>query len=155
MNIIDRIRKNNKIDIPIYGLTRNSDYKRFYEELKALEKKNDEEINEWQFKAIKNIVSYAYMNVPFYKEVYSQIGFLPGDLKEWKDFEKLPFITKDMVKTYNDSMVSSEISILKYKKDCTGGSTGEPLKFPRKNSDPWLEPVSQWISYSYLNNWGG
>lgn len=129
MKLIDGIRKNNRKDIPIYSLTRNQAYRHFYNKLKEFEKKDAEEINKWQFEMVKGIVSYAYMNVPFYKELYDQIGFLPGDLKGWKDFEKLPFITKEMVKANNNRMVSSEISRLKYKQDCTGGSTGEPMKF--------------------------
>lgn len=67
----------------------------------------------------------------------------------------LPLLTKDIIREQGYNIYSDEIKKGWHIWGNTGGSTGEPLKFPRKNSDPWLEPVSQWISYSYLNNWGG
>ena len=37
----------------------------------------------------------AYDEVPVYAEKYRAVGFKPGDLKTWEDFERLPVITKD------------------------------------------------------------
>lgn len=52
-------------------------------------------IKEWQLKRISYIVDYAYENIPLYRKKYDAIGFKKGDIKTWKDYAKLPILTKD------------------------------------------------------------
>lgn len=56
-----------------------------------------EELRAWQFLRIQELVADAYQQVPFYGELYRSVGFAPGDLKEWRDFEQLPVVTKEQV----------------------------------------------------------
>lgn len=58
-------------------------------------KKSYSEIKDWQFNRIKELVSLAFKNVPLYHKKYKAVGFEPGDLKKWSDFEKLPILYKD------------------------------------------------------------
>ncbi len=60
-------------------------------------KKSPSDIKSWQFNRIKELVNHAFKTVPLYREKYSAIGFLPGDLKTWGDFEKLPILTKEEI----------------------------------------------------------
>ncbi len=52
-------------------------------------------IKEWQLKRISYIVDYAYENIPLYRKKYDAVGYKKGSIKTWKDFEKLPILTKD------------------------------------------------------------
>ena len=52
-------------------------------------------IREWQLKRISYIVDYAYENIPLYRKKYDAIGFKKGDIKTWKDYDKLPILTKE------------------------------------------------------------
>ena len=52
-------------------------------------------IKEWQLKRISYIVDYAYENIPLYRKKYDAIGFKKGDIKTWKDYDKLPILTKE------------------------------------------------------------
>ncbi len=52
-------------------------------------------IRDWQLKRISEIVDYAYENIPLYKKKYDAIGFKKGDIKTWRDYHKLPILTKE------------------------------------------------------------
>jgi len=88
-------------------------------------KKSPAYIRSWQFKRIKELVNNAFKNVPLYKEKYSAIGFSPGDLKTWKDFEKLPILTKEeIIEAFPHKSVS-----IKHNLDFTTRSSGSSGKF--------------------------
>lgn len=68
-----------------------------------------DEIQAWQFTKIRELVRHAYNQVPFYRKIYSAIGFAPDDLKTWDDFYRLPIITKDQVIAhYPDQMIAAD-----------------------------------------------
>lgn len=52
-------------------------------------------IRDWQLKRISYIVDYAYENIPLYRKKYDAIGFKKGDIKTWRDYNKLPILTKE------------------------------------------------------------
>jgi phenylacetate-CoA ligase len=54
-----------------------------------------DQINEIQIYRLKNIVKYAYENVPFYKKRFNEMGLLPQDIKSLEDVQLLPFTTKE------------------------------------------------------------
>lgn len=114
-----------------------------YCELIEHEKWTPEQLAEYNFQQRKIIVEWAYDNSPFYKKLYMDSGFEPNDLKTEEDWNKLPCITKDMVRAHGDEMVvQSEMPFCEMRN--TGGSTGKPLTI---HSDKRLREsamISQW-----------
>ncbi len=87
-------------------------------------------IREYQWKKLKILIEQAYNFVPYYLEIFKEIGAKPSDIKTWEDFEKIPYLTKDIVRERINDLVSLRIkdrSKLRYY--TTGGSTGQPLGF--------------------------
>ncbi|MEU8472806.1 hypothetical protein AB0F30_33850 [Streptomyces sp. NPDC029006] len=56
-----------------------------------------EERTAWQLERVRCLVDSAFATVPFYRRLYSAVGFEPGDLVTWSDFEKLPLVNKRML----------------------------------------------------------
>jgi len=54
-----------------------------------------EEIEKIQLEKLKNIVNYAYENVPLYKKKFNAVGYKPGDIQKLSDLQHLPFTTKE------------------------------------------------------------
>ncbi|MER5419091.1 phenylacetate--CoA ligase family protein [Streptosporangium roseum] len=75
--------------------------------LRAHGRMTPEERAEWQLETVRTIVNSAYATVPFYRELYSDAGFEPGDIITWSDFEQLPIVDKRMLV---ESGVSAEIA---------------------------------------------
>jgi len=53
-----------------------------------------EKIRQYQWQKLKALLNHAYKNVAFYQKRFKQIGATPEDIKSFKDFAKLPFLTK-------------------------------------------------------------
>ena len=86
------------------------------------------QMNDYSFKKAKEIVEYSFLNCEFYNNKYKNVGYENGDLKSWKDFEKLPILTKDDLReAINDKSIFSNQSNFKLIKTSTSGSTGVPL----------------------------
>ena len=64
--------------------------------------------------------------------------------------KELPLLTKDIIREQGFNIYSDVISEDWKVWGNTGGSTGEPLKFPRLTNDQWNEPVHQYLTYKYL-----
>lgn len=85
-------------------------------------RKTYSEIREWQLERIKKIVDFAYIHVPLYHEKYSKVGFKPGDIKSWNDFESLPILYKsELIDGFPLKSVSDQHS-LEYTTRSSGSS---------------------------------
>lgn len=62
----------------------------------------------------------------------------------------LPLLTKDIIREQQFNIYSDEIGQGWKLWGNTGGSTGEPLKFPRKSNGQWNEPVCHFLAFDYL-----
>lgn len=94
---------------------------------KRLQKLNSDQINRYKDKAFKKIITYAYQ-VPLYHHKYKKAGIHPADIKGMKDISKLPFITKEDIKThFPDNILPTSYHKKNGHVICTGGTTGKPL----------------------------
>ncbi len=62
----------------------------------------------------------------------------------------LPLLTKDIIRDQQFNIYSDETGPKWKVWGNTGGSTGEPLKFPRLSNGQWNEPVCQYLTFDYL-----
>lgn len=79
----------------------------------------------------------SYKKSPFYHKLYSKAGIKIEDIKGLDDIEKLPIITKDMIKESGDEMLTEP----KWKllRNHTSGTTGTPLMVYESLSSIWWE----------------
>ncbi|WP_114961215.1 phenylacetate--CoA ligase family protein [Tritonibacter mobilis] len=89
------------------------------------------EIEAIQLVKLKRVLESAAEHVPYYREEFSRIGFVPADLKSLEEFSAVDFfidkaIVRDNVQDFlADNRTDSDLNWHK-----TGGSTGTPLNFP-------------------------
>lgn len=84
---------------------------------------------DYQNKKLREIVKYAYDNVPFYHERFRQLGLKPSDVKTVSDLNKLPIITKDEMRKSPEKMISRKFNVENLRVVATSGSTGQPVFF--------------------------
>ena len=82
-----------------------------------------ERLLEHQNKKLREIIKYAYDNVPFYHEKFKRAQLKPDDIKTVDDLSKLPIVRKDEIKQNLERMVSKEYDVSKLKMLRTSGST--------------------------------
>ena len=88
----------------------------------------EEEIDQFQFQCLRDIIQHAYDQVPFYRRTFNLNGFDPGDLRALEDIQKIPMLSKADVKENLPQFVASEAQG-PLRTVRTGGSTGEPMKY--------------------------
>ena len=90
--------------------------------------KSVEQMREWQFSRIRELVTDAYQNVPFYNRLYRSVSFEPGDLKGWDDFQRLPLVSKEqIIENYPHNMLRNGSIIEDLIVSRSSGSSGKVL----------------------------
>jgi phenylacetate-CoA ligase len=75
-----------------------------------------------------SLVRHCYENIPFYTDSFNTIGLKPSDIHSIEDIEKIPILTKEMVRNNLHKLV--DINLLdKSLVSHTTGSTGKPLSY--------------------------
>ena len=65
--------------------------RRYLRELKRMEGWSRQELDDWQFAKLQELVRYAYEHVPYYRERYQREDIHPEDIRSVEDFQALPF----------------------------------------------------------------
>jgi len=110
--------------------------RRHLRELQGTQWLSRSELEAWQLERIQRLVKYAYEHVPYYRQRYQREDIHPEDIKSLKDFQALPFLTKEEVNNHLDALVSSDFRT-RIHPNHTGGSTGEPMRFFVEDSFWW------------------
>lgn len=111
--------------------------------LKESEKWNKDQIVNYQVKLLKNIVAFAYRNVPFYKKIYKEYKVDIDSIKSLESLDSLPVISKQMIMENNEKFVpkrNTDSFIITH----TSGTTGTPLNLKISKN---LEILYKAISY--------
>lgn len=86
------------------------------------------------FERLRNIVTHAYYTTPYYYTAMKTVGIHPEDLKEPKDLARLPYVTKDVIESKKEQMVSARFARNRLEKTYTGGTSGNPTSFYRNRA---------------------
>ncbi|WNI18662.1 phenylacetate--CoA ligase family protein [Actinacidiphila sp. ITFR-21] len=65
--------------------------------IRARVRLDPQEVRAWQLERVRALVDGAFTAIPFYRELYAAVGFEPGDIVTWSDFEQLPVVNKRMI----------------------------------------------------------
>ena len=105
-----------------------------------------EEIEHYQYKKLKELIEYSYINVPYYKELFTRINFHPDKFKSVSDIKNIPCLTKNIIRENQEKLTSLAFPMKHIKVVHTGGTTGMPLDF-------YLDKrTSSVIEMAYLEN---
>lgn len=81
----------------------------------------------FQVERLHHLLKDIGRNVPYYQRLFSQNGFDPETVTCIGDLQRLPFLTKALIRNNTDSMKHAHAKGLV--RSNTGGSSGEPLVF--------------------------
>jgi len=95
--------------------------------LKESEWWSREQILEHQNDRIRTLVRHAYETVPFYRRWYDEQGVDVRAVNTVDDLDRLPILSKPMVRQHHHEMVSTSFPRRDLTKGLTSGTTGTPL----------------------------
>jgi phenylacetate-CoA ligase len=84
-----------------------------------------------QRQRLRDLLSYAYQYVPYYRRIFDQVGFRPDKvLTDLATMHKLPLLTKAIIRENLDDLLTTEPQRrAQLSRSSTSGSTGQPLVF--------------------------
>lgn len=100
--------------------------RKYVKEFEEYENMSPDELMERNNNRFLEILHRAYDKSPFYKKFYDDAGVDINAIHGIEDIDKLPILTKDMVKIHTEELLTAP----KWKcvKGYTSGTTGTPLK---------------------------
>lgn len=102
----------------------------------------EKNIQQLQISRLKQLISYCSENVPYYKKLLQEKGLTEGDFKHISDLQKLPFLTKTLIRNNIEELKSKKAKDLA--RFNTGGSSGEPLIFYIGNERVSHDVAAKW-----------
>ncbi|MCU7521153.1 MAG: phenylacetate--CoA ligase family protein [Ignavibacteria bacterium] len=97
--------------------------------IKTCQKWSREEVKEYQNSKFLELVTSFYTQSPYYAKMLDALGLRISDIRSIEDIKYLPILTKKIIKENYDRLIPLNINNVKHKKDATGGSTGNPMKY--------------------------
>jgi len=86
-----------------------------------------EQLEKFRIERLRTMLSNAGQQVPYYREIFASAAFRPESLTCLTDLERIPFLTKAVIRKHSAELTSSQAQGLA--RFNTGGSSGEPLIF--------------------------
>ncbi len=90
---------------------------------------SEEKIREYQDKQLNTILHHAYDYVPYYTEIFDKLDLKPSDIQSVDDLEKLPFLTREIVRKQKEDIKALNYPKEKFEPITTGGIADDPLEF--------------------------
>ena len=78
-------------------------------ELKCQELITAKQIKEIQERKLREIIKHAYQNVAYYRKLFIKNGIAPLDIRGLSDLKKIPYLTKDDIRTNYADLLTGEI----------------------------------------------
>ena len=108
-----------------------------------------EELKEDQEKQLRHMITFCYENVPYYRNLLKSLKLQPNEIKTVGDLEKLPILTKDIIKQHWEEFKPANLSGMKYYNHATGGSTGTPFTYRVSKHDRFLGGALLYRGWGY------
>jgi phenylacetate-CoA ligase len=113
---------------------------------------SQDNIQKIQITALKEILIHCFNNVDYYNKLFNECSFNPEKLQDFSDLNKLPIMSKDIIRKNFNDLKASHFEKYSPRKGQTGGSTGKPLEtFGDKMSRSymWANMLRGWNSGGY------
>jgi phenylacetate-CoA ligase len=87
-----------------------------------------EELENIQLKKLNALITHAYENVPYYRNLFTSARLVPSDIRNIDDITRIPTTSKITLQSQKkEEIVAKGIDIDTCVEDVTSGSTGIPL----------------------------
>lgn len=103
-----------------------------------------DEIHAYQTTRLRETLTHAYRNVPYYRERWDTIGWVPSDFRWPEDISSLPLLTKADLRASFENLKSHDAGRYAPRVETTSGTTGAAIKFLSDKSSRCLEFVYYW-----------
>lgn len=133
-----------------FALRLGAAYSRAHRDIQRYEVLSNEERCAILAARLKQILNFAYNQIPFYRNFYDVHGFNPAEFRSMDDWEKVPLVSKTDLQAHPlDGRVSKTGKGMTLN---TGGTSGAPLEFQidrKAFAREWAHMHRIWMAHGY------
>lgn len=132
------------------GLIKNRQFLDTYFFLCEYDLMSDNEKEKLQLKYLKKTLEHAYKHTKYYHNLFNSVGFGVNSIENLSDLEKIPILTKDILKNNLEDILADDIS--DFYQVTTGGTNGEPIKVQMEKNAiyrEWAFVYHYWSKFGY------
>lgn len=129
-----------------------NEYLRTFDFISRTEYLDNEQRYNLQVSLLKNLLIHAYETTPYWKKLFDRIKFSPYQFSELYHIQKIPLMTKSVLKENFNDLISRNFSKFNSHVDHTGGTTGTPVSILVENkarAREWAFMHNQWFRMGY------
>lgn len=120
---------------------------RFHEYSRALEKSSrlsGKELTRFQEVRLREMVRHCARNIPYYQDLFRELGLEAEDIRTAADLHKLPLLEKKTVQDNFDKFIDKRRYNMLCRVASTSGTTGMPARFVRDFDAINFEHAAVW-----------
>lgn len=114
---------------------------------------DEQRLKEYQWANIEDLLRHASENIPYYRDLFRELGASPRDFASFQDFSRFPILTKEILRERAEEFIPIGCQRSEFVFFTTGGSTGEPLGFYKDATQVERERAfmfNQWRRVGFL-----
>jgi phenylacetate-CoA ligase len=127
---------------PVHERLKHHDSVALRQQMEDLQWWPPERIAAFQLQRLRDLLQDVGANVPYYRDLFKQLGFDPASVQSTADLQRLPFLTKAVIRANTDALKHANAQGLA--RFNTGGSSGEPLIFYIGNKRVSHDVAAKW-----------
>ncbi|OHD08194.1 MAG: phenylacetate--CoA ligase [Spirochaetes bacterium GWC1_27_15] len=113
-----------------------------------------EEIQQFQLEKLQALINRLYLNIPYYKKIFTERNIKPQDIKSLSDIKKIPFMDKDVLRLNQPyGLFALPLrEIIRF--HSTSGTTGKPIAvgYSKNDINHWAELVARTLNAVGVTN---
>ncbi len=119
----------NKVFIPAYASYKHDSSYEYISEIEAFNVQPLDVIKAYQLQRIREIAKHAYDTTIYYRRLFDEMGLKHPQSLTWAEYEKIPVLTKDIIRSEGQNILSNAWKLEELRKTATGGTTSSPTPF--------------------------
>lgn len=109
-------------------------------------------LNNFCLRFLERLIKHSFANNIFYERVFKDSGFAKGKKIYPGQFEKLPILTKEIIRSHASEIISRDYTTRKWFYNSSDGSSGEPIKLLQDHVfERWRQATGQYYHNNILN----
>ena len=112
---------------PLHERLKRHDTVAVRRQMEALQWQPADSVAALQAQRLRDFLQDVALHVPYFRDLFAQIGFDPATVRGPADLQRLPFLTKSVIRANTETLKHTLAQGLA--RFNTGGSSGEPLIF--------------------------
>jgi phenylacetate-CoA ligase len=139
-------------DRPLFQLRGMATYFKTLDLLKQSQHWDIDRIHEFQVARLRAILQHSARHVPFYRNLFREVGFDPQGLRHASDLSSLPTLDKETLRAKAHDFLADNIPQSQWNYTTTGGTMGKPLGLYGLRGEGWRERAfieTQWARVGF------